>query len=322
MLDLLYGFTRLWSRDASTPVTRPEMKDVTPQPRTPPRLKSNIIIHDSRDARMPGLYAQLRGRISSLEVANGPPAANPKKWWLAVRGFPMGFHTLSEGDLIKIGRSKFRVRELSMGPTAVGHEKAWNYSHAFQCTSVCDEDANNMCRICLSEGSEHDDPLVAPCRCKGTIECVHIGCLQHWTKGRFCKLQGVGGSFSYKPPSCELCKTPLPSHVQVGNQQRQLVDVPTIQGPHVVLETMTGKLHVVALADGKVARVGRSRSSDVCIADGAVSRHHATIRFSEGKFLLADDDSELGTHVAVDHEQHSIISSQAGDEDSEEVVSI
>lgn len=233
----------------------------------------------------------------------------------------MGFHTLSEGDLIKIGRSKFRVRQLAADSSVVGPEQAWTHSLASRCTEVCDEDTK-VCRICLSEGPEPDDPLVAPCRCKGTIECVHIGCLQRWTKGRFCKVQGVGGSFSYKPPSCELCKAPLPSHVQVGQERRQLVEVPTTQGPYVVLETMTGKLHVVSLANGKVARVGRSRSSDVCIADGAVSRHHATIRISEdGKFLLADDDSELGTHVAVDHQQHSIISTHAGDE-SEEIVSI
>jgi len=85
---------------------------------------------------------------------------------------------------------------------------------------------------------------------------------------------------------------------------------------------MTGKLHFVSLAHGKVARIGRSRSSDVCIADGAVSRHHATIRVREGKFLLADDDSELGTHVAVDHQQHSIVPTLVGDEESDEIVSI
>jgi pSer/pThr/pTyr-binding forkhead associated (FHA) protein len=108
--------------------------------------------------------------------------------------------------------------------------------------------------------------------------------------------------------------------VQLGNEKRQIVELPTILGPHVVLETTTGKLHVISLANGKVARIGRSRSSDVFIADGAVSRHHATIRMSDGKFLLADDDSELGTHVAVD-QQHSI-STQIGDDESEEIVSI
>jgi len=109
-------------------------------------------------------------------------------------------------------------------------------------------------------------------------------------------------------------------HVQLDNEKRQIVELPTTQGPHVVLETSTGKLHVISLANGRVARIGRSRSSDVFIADGAVSRHHATIRMSDGNFLLADDDSELGTHVAVD-QQHSI-PTLIGDDESEEIVSI
>lgn len=281
-------------------------------------LKSNIVIQHSRDAQLLGYYSQFRRRSSSSEVDRS--ATNPKKRWLAVRGFPMGFHTLSEGDLIKIGRSKFRVRQLAADSTVVGPEQVWNSSFASQCAQVCSE--AKTCRICLTEGSDRDDPLIAPCRCKGTIECVHVGCLQQWTKGRFCKAQGTDSSYLYKPPSCELCKASLPSHVQVGNERRPLVEVPTIQGPCVVLETMTGKLHVVSLANGKVARVGRSRSSDVCIADGAVSRHHATIRFCEGNFLLADDDSELGTHVAIDQQQTIISTHLAGDEDSEEIVSI
>merc|ERR1719223_607379 len=125
-----------------------------PLPRIPARLKSNIVIHDSRDSSIPRLHAQLRRRrICSSDVDHG--CSSTKKWWLAVRGFPMGFHTLAEGDLIKIGRSKFTVRQLVTESEAVGPVQACNSSLASHCTPVRDSETKT-CRICLAEGSDID----------------------------------------------------------------------------------------------------------------------------------------------------------------------
>ena len=60
------------------------------------------------------------------------------------------------------------------------------------------------CRIC-SMGDDDDDqrdspvtdPLIAPCGCKGTVQFVHISCLQEWRRrnmaqSRFCSVCGSG----------------------------------------------------------------------------------------------------------------------------------
>lgn len=47
-----------------------------------------------------------------------------------------------------------------------------------------------QCRICLAGKSEHEDPLVSACLCRGTIEYVHIVCLTH--ESRSC---GHSGGF-------------------------------------------------------------------------------------------------------------------------------
>jgi predicted component of type VI protein secretion system len=58
-------------------------------------------------------------------------------------------------------------------------------------------------------------------------------------------------------------------------------------------------LNPISLANGKVMKLGRSRESDVRIADVSISRCHATIRFHDGQFLLEDNSSKFGTTVKM-----------------------
>ena len=53
--------------------------------------------------------------------------------------------------------------------------------------------------------------------------------------------------------------------------------------------------HVVSLADNKMLKLGRGHEADIRIADVSISRWHATIRFSNGSFLLEDNHSKFGT---------------------------
>eukprot|EP00434_Breviolum_minutum_P015873 symbB.v1.2.013987.t1/scaffold1006.1/size144824/8 len=55
-----------------------------------------------------------------------------------------------------------------------------------------------LCRICLLEGPGEDDPLIAPCQCKGSIEYVHLGCLRHWIRGRLNLADRPLGSYFYR----------------------------------------------------------------------------------------------------------------------------
>lgn len=37
-----------------------------------------------------------------------------------------------------------------------------------------------VCRICLMEENEIDNPLFAPCKCSGSMRHIHHGCLKTW----------------------------------------------------------------------------------------------------------------------------------------------
>lgn len=68
------------------------------------------------------------------------------------------------------------------------------------------------CRICLCEDEGiPDDPLVEPCRCSGSIKCVHFQCLERWMQSKCVRKQKNNIKF-IKPQNnqlCELCNTQL-----------------------------------------------------------------------------------------------------------------
>ena len=44
-----------------------------------------------------------------------------------------------------------------------------------------DADSRNgdfMCRICFSDDSEKENPLISPCKCSGSMQYVHLNCLR------------------------------------------------------------------------------------------------------------------------------------------------
>merc|ERR1711920_713031 len=97
-----------------------------------------------------------------------------------------------------------------------------------------------ICRICMLEGHDEEDPLIAPCRCKGSIEHVHLGCLREWIRVRMHMLgKGPGsssGSYIYRPVVCDLCKSSYATDVRLKNEDVPLVVVPYTEPPFVVLD--------------------------------------------------------------------------------------
>jgi len=208
-------------------------------------------------------------------------------------------HRLCEQDIIKFGRSQFRVRQLSMNGEAVILED----SSGATCKVNPDEFdslADTACRICLHEGSSLEDPLLAPCECRGSIRHVHHGCLKHWVRDRLGLSNGdaafvVGGATS--PMKCELCKTAYQTRIQMGLETLRLVDV---DSPFIVLESCNDlRLHVLPVVQGKPVRIGRGHECDMNIHDTSISRLQASVELVDGSFVLKDTGSRFGTYVKI-----------------------
>jgi len=218
---------------------------------------------------------------------------------------------LAVGDLIRVGRFGLTVKALITSADGDESPRLSTCGSSSAVPFVAPSEApSKVCRICLMEGEERADadPLVAPCACKGSIEHVHVGCLQRWLRSKVSASAGVGNSFRYFTPQCELCKTCLPGHVGDVSSRRPLMELPRTEPPFVVLESQKRgdeqpTVHVVSLAADEVLRIGRSGDSHVRINDVSVSRTHATIAFDEGEFVIEDNNAKFGTLLRLRQEQ-------------------
>jgi len=225
--------------------------------------------------------------------------------WLVVRDAK---YLLAEGDVLRVGRFSFRIRQL----VPASSDALPDLAFAGAGTACSTSRESLPCRICLHCGPDEEGPLVAPCRCRGSIEHVHLGCLRHWIRSR-CSSEGKR-ALCYRPQSCELCKAAYPTHYEAGGRLVPLVAAEAPRPPYLVLEERAqapgpgdaGRppeaerpgLYVASLAEGPV-KLGRCHESDIEIPDDYVSRRHAVIRFESGRFLLEDNRSRWGTLVAL-----------------------
>jgi len=230
------------------------------------------------------------------------PAVDPL--WLVVKDLPdkKGCR-LSEGDVFKIGRLIYTVKQLSLdgkAPLALPSATTATEVEVYQSDGV----QLLACRICLGDTQTLKNPLISPCKCAGTMKFIHIECLQEWLKNRLnVKQNGSALSYFWQTFDCELCKADFPTTVKVGGLVRELVEVHKPDTPFLVLEESkregSGGLHVVSLTEAGCFRIGRGHNCDIRVSDISVSRIHAMLKLYQGKFYLEDRNSKFGTLVLV-----------------------
>jgi hypothetical protein len=231
-----------------------------------------------------------------------------EKMWLSLACFNDSGYQLAEGDIVKLGRVRFRVRHINIDDS---QPACLTEPENVEETLAIDEEAKQQageigCRICLSNASAVSNPLIAPCRCDGSMKWIHLRCLQNWLKTRMTyKATDYCLSFRWKTVACELCMTLLPTVLQINREVVELVDIPKPNGAYLVLELLCRNKHserglfLLTVADKKAISIGRYNSSEFKIADISVSRSHAVISSRPGAFYLTDTKSKFGTYVQV-----------------------
>uniref|UniRef100_A0A0G4HC67 RING-CH-type domain-containing protein n=1 Tax=Chromera velia CCMP2878 TaxID=1169474 RepID=A0A0G4HC67_9ALVE len=160
----------------------------------------------------------------------------------------------------------------SFTPGAGGRERE-RLHQEFSGASPSPTDAEPpACRICLGDEDTPECPLIAPCRCAGSMQWVHLPCLRHWVRGRLNipiqvrnaaannerngeeegeaadvdmaeEVLGEGTTFTdarafcWRPLNCELCKTPYPTMVECYGRTLELLHIPRPRAPYIVFES-------------------------------------------------------------------------------------
>ena len=263
------------------------------------------------------------------------PRGRLDRMWVVVsslRGNGLNGYRLAEGDVLRLGRICFRIKELicsseeaveshkliqgrsiSLGGLGPGRAKSPPPETPIVLTIADDMETKDgekvaevACKICLMDGFTEENPMITPCTCKGTMRFIHLECLQRWLNSKITtRERGNSRSYSWKALECSLCKTPFPSTVVIKGISFDLVSIPKPEGEYITLEAVQHQpdlpqtIHLIPLQNKNNVRLGRGHDSDVRISDISVSRNHALIRYDQGRLFLEDNESKFGTLVQV-----------------------
>jgi hypothetical protein len=165
------------------------------------------------------------------------------------------------------------------------------------------------CRICLCEEEDASNPLIAPCKCTGSMGLIHLSCLKTWFAGkRVMKITQMVTTYFWKHLECELCKQAYPYETKSrdGTKLLNIIDYDTpIAEPgyelqYMVLESISSNtskvIHVINMTHTNKLYIGRGHEAQVRVTDISVSRLHAYLaKSTQGYYYLMDNDSKFGT---------------------------
>lgn len=191
-------------------------------------------------------------------------------------------------------------------------------AEGFKEEEICEAKCGGIggfCRICYSERSSPENPLLSTCNCTGTLKFTHYKCLKTWLNYRLViKKQEQLISFHWKSFECEICKSPYPSLIKLGRTTYELDRVEVGERASniriEVLSRMKGYAREVYLlfpSKGRTAfKLGRGHESDIKLSDISVSRTHAVINATPEGYVLEDNASKFGTLLLLQGEEQEI----------------
>jgi len=304
--------TLTWSRD-SHGLFDYESRQVNKQ-----YLTCKGSVHISRHANSVELSSSVKNscdedfrQLAYLEESEQNYFLKPREsenLWLVVRSIrgdniPSGF-VIGEGDVIKLGRVKYRVAELK----GLDEPKTAESLETTSDSSPEEEEVDSeiTCKVCLYGGSSKENPLITPCYCSGTMKYIHLGCLRGWIKSGLSVMQTENStSYFWKTAECEICKYALPMKFHAHGKPFDLFYIEKPNVPYIILEGIARErsnnrgIHVIMLTNKCTVKLGRGHDSDVRISDISVSRCHAIIKYTDGQFVLEDNNSKFGTLIQV-----------------------
>ena len=248
---------------------------------------------------------------STLNLKEKP---NIDKTWISLKNYKnynnnYKGYSLSQGDLIKLGRLIFKIREIKIDKNNINSKE--NYFKSNLKTTLKNLDTNNInkkikfCRICYSDNIENDSPLINPCKCSGGLKYVHLFCLRYWIKSKSNLISSNDDCLIYNlnQISCELCKENFPDYIKIDNQYFSIFDFEENNFKNFIsLDSYPindkKSIFIISFDNKSIINVGRSHDNELRIFDASISRNHCKISLINKKeFILEDLDSKFGTLV-------------------------
>ena len=171
----------------------------------------------------------------------------------------------------------------------------------------------SMCRVCYGDDSTDENPLICPCKCKGSMKYIHFNCLKNWLNSKIEEDISVEPdnqeinaiSYNRKDISCELCKEKLPDYIKYNGRYYNISFYKPKFEDYLVLESMKEDkhkskfIHIISLDRKNSINIGRANECELSISEISVSRFHCIIHKDDGDLFLEDNISKFGTLILI-----------------------
>ena len=239
-------------------------------------------------------------------------------------------YKLNPGEIIKLGRVEYRVREIKIrkeegngnefevlttkeeGPDCMSGLPNDEVFDATEQARQTESDPALTCRYCFQRDISDDameNLLINPCDCKGSSGMVHLVCLMNWIQYKIIsKNTNNIATYSWKKLQCEVCTRNWPRSVRYQDEIRSLISVEKPDFPYIILEKQSAdatntlkanSLSLIVPSEDSPIKLGRGHQCDLRISDISVSRIHAFLKFENNSFLIFDNDSKFGTLIKL-----------------------
>ena len=172
--------------------------------------------------------------------------------------------------------------------------------------SVSEKNSKPICRICLSEEYEENNPLIHPCNCDGTMKYIHLQCLKLLIQSKIKKTETESCKvFTFKTLECEICKMVFPEKIRIKGSIFSIIDFEKPDKDYIILDGLIKEMpeeksiFIVHFKNKKEIKIGRATDANIRLSDISVSRAHAIISQYNDSFYLHDTNSKFGTLISA-----------------------
>ncbi len=179
--------------------------------------------------------------------------------WEVVRS--MSKCVMEEGDVFRVGRAILEVKQICVfgydEPRVNPTTQTPIYTFSFE------QGERQACRICLSDTHTKKNPLISPCKCSGSVQFIHVNCLQEWLKTKLTTTSnGKSTIYTCTSLQCELCKSDFPFLICMDGTNISLTTIIQPNSPFIVLQVTNTEpvvpevnMYVIAIRDGETAYI-------------------------------------------------------------------
>lgn len=117
--------------------------------------------------------------------------------------------------MVKLGRIRLKAKNYRLEKSDVEDDRTAREINDSpidikSCGDVPASDTD-ACRICTDSINKPKDPLIAPCKCTGSMKFIHVECLKYWLNKKLKSHTKNGISYHFwNTFECEICKEIYP----------------------------------------------------------------------------------------------------------------